>query len=341
MATRTTAVGTVVAHGAARMPALGFGTWQAKPGEVSAAVRIAIQSGFRLIDCARIYRNEAEIGAAIAAAIDAGDIKDRQELFVVSKLWNTDHEPNRVEEAVRRSLADLKLSQLDLYLIHWPVAWRHPTPIGATAYDNVSDYFPRNAAGGCDEAPGVTLEHTWAAMEALVDLGLVKHIGLSNCNAEQTQRIWDFARIKPVANQVECHVALPQVALRALHEKLGMVTMAYCPLGIGMDGPEAAAVGLINAPEIVQLAKSCLGADVTAADFLLRWNLLCGNVVLTKSVKPDRIRQAAALPGPCHDHQAFTDHLREVTAVGQLLARRVCNPTFFHVTAGPLFPLLD
>lgn len=296
------------------MPAFGFGTWQSKPGEVGKAVREAINAGFRHIDCARVYRNEAEVGAALHDAVASGKVK-RDELFVTSKLWNTDHAPEHVEAACRRTLKDLKLEYLDLYLIHWPVAWRHTAP---------DDLFQENDKGGNDPAD-VPLEVTYAAMERLVDLGLVRSIGVSNCNVAQLHSVLQHARIKPVTNQIEMHVALPQAELRALHKQHHMVTTAYCPLGIGMDDPSQ---GVLNNETIKAIAAS---AGMPPASMLLQWVLQHPDcAVLSKSVTPDRIRQNAAIALPA----LKPDILQALHAFAESAQIRVCNPEKFRPT-GP------
>ncbi len=145
---------------------LGLGTWNAPPGEVGQAVHAALRLGYRHIDCAAIYGNEAEIGAALQAAIDEG-VVTREQLWITSKLWNNAHAPEAVEPALKQTLADLRLDHLDLYLIHWPVAFRPGVRMPETAEDLIA----------LEELP---LAATWAAMEAAVEKGLCRHIGVSN-----------------------------------------------------------------------------------------------------------------------------------------------------------------
>jgi diketogulonate reductase-like aldo/keto reductase len=305
----------------ATMPVFGFGTWQAPKGEVALSVREALKVGFRHIDCARVYQNEAEIGEVFAEVLKSGDIK-REELFVTSKLWNTDHDPLHVEEACRQSLADLQVGYLDLYLIHWPVAYPHPEKLTPEAI------FPFNGKGGTHQHP-VPMSATWEAMEKLVDAGLVKSIGISNCSEAEAQEVYDKARIKPVTNQVECHPACPQNSLRAHHKKLDMILEGYCPLGIGMAGAEEKR--LIAEPEILQIAKD---AGLSAPQLLLRWSLQSGNVVLSKSVTPSRIAEnAQTLFGGLSP-----DAMAALAAYGKVKPFRSLNLTFLHEAAGPFFP---
>jgi alcohol dehydrogenase (NADP+) len=304
-------------------PALGFGTWRAGPGVLAATLKEAVKAGFRHIDCARVYRNEKEIGEVLKEILAQPDVYGvkREDLFITSKLWNHDHAPVHVAAAARRSLSDLGLDHLDLYLVHWPVAWTH---------NGADELFPVNAAGGADEQV-VPLEVTWAAMEQLVDQGLVKSIGVSNFNEKQLRSLLPQCRIKPVTNQIEVHAGLPQNALRAVHAELGLTTTAYCPLGIGSDDP---AKGLIADPIILELAKH---EGRTPADFLLRFTLHLGCATLSKSVTPDRIRQNANID--MKPLSAAT--LAALATFAQEHGRRVCNPGAFYRTKGPFFPDRD
>jgi len=187
-------------------PALGLGTWLSKKNEVYDAVLAAIKAGYRHIDCAYIYGNEKEIGAALHEAFKLGLVK-RQDLFITSKLWNSDHAPERVELAIRKSLADLQLDYLDLYLIHWPVAFK-------TGHDQVKssdDLFTRA------EMP---LSTTWTAMEQLKKAGLARHIGVSNFDIPKLTRLMNDGELKPEVNQVELHPYLQQADLLAFVRKM-------------------------------------------------------------------------------------------------------------------------
>jgi diketogulonate reductase-like aldo/keto reductase len=299
--------------------ALGFGTWQAPPGVVGESVKVAIKAGFRHIDCARVYQNEKEIGAALkdVFANEAEYGVKRSDLFITSKLWNSDHHPENVGAACRRSLADLGLEYLDLYLIHWPVAWKHNGP---------DALFPFKA-DGCADVEDVPLEVTYAAMEKLVDEGLCKSIGVSNFNEAQLRSLLSQCRIKPVCNQVEVSAALPQFALRKVHEELGIATTAYCPLGIGMGGGK----GLMGDATIISLAER---EGRTPAELLLRYALQLGCSVLSKSVTKERIEANANV-----DMKPLSD--ATMAAIAEFAAAtpcRICNPATFRATKGDFFP---
>merc|ERR1712059_153006 len=191
------------------------GTWKSAPGQVTEAVEHALKSGYRHIDCAAVYGNEAEVGAGIRASGVA-----REDIFVTSKLWNTKHHPEDVEAACRKTLADLGLNYLDLYLIHWPVAFER----GDVA-------FPKNEDGSLRYDIETHPTTTWLAMEKLVEKGLVRTIGLSNFNSEQITDILKKGSIKPVTNQVECHPYLTQAKLLEFCKERDITLTAYSPLG--------------------------------------------------------------------------------------------------------------
>ena len=201
------------------MPLLGLGTWKSDPGQVGSAVREAIRQGYRHIDCASIYGNEREIGAAIGEAIASGEVT-REQLWITSKLWCNSHGRDNVEPALRRTLADLGLDWLDLYLIHWPVAIEPAVGFPTSA----SEVLPPSAE---------RLRATWEGMEAALDAGLTRHIGVSNFSIRKLQDLLQHGRIRPEVNQVELHPLLQQPDLLAFCRADGIHLTAYSPLGSG------------------------------------------------------------------------------------------------------------
>jgi aldehyde reductase len=258
------------------MPIFGLGTWKSKPGEVTEAVKNAIDVGYRHIDCALVYQNESEVGAAIQDKIAAGVVK-REDLFITSKLWNTFHKRDLVLECLKRSLKDLGLEYLDLYLIHWPMAFKEG-----------DDLFPKDAD---DKMIFSDTDYTesWKGMEDAVKLGLVRSIGLSNFNSEQIKRVLDIATVKPAVNQVEVHPYLNQTKLVEFCKSHGIAVTGYSPLG-SADRPWATPQDpkLLEDEQLIALGKKY---NKTAAQVVLRWLVQRGIIAIPKSVQAKRLKE--------------------------------------------------
>ena len=206
-------------NGSGEIPALGFGTSLSDRNQTRNAVKTAVEVGFRHLDAAERYRNEAEVGAALKELFADGTVR-REDLFVTTKLWNNNHRPERVKPALQASLNRLGLDAVDLYLVHTPFAFKPG-----------DDQDPRHPHGAIVYDDGVTLEETWTAMETLVDEGLSRAIGLSDIDVEGTRRIVDAARIKPAVVEVESHPYHPQWELHEFVQVRG-----HHPAGIRFAG---------------------------------------------------------------------------------------------------------
>jgi len=265
----------ILAPNEAKMPVVGLGTWKAdKENEVGNAVKWAIATGYRHLDCAACYGNEKEVGAAIKECLDGGLRRD--ELFVTSKLWNSEHDPAHVKGALKQTLADLQLDYLDLFLIHWPQCWEHE--------EGKNCSFPKDADGKL-KYTDTPLLATWAALEACVEEGLVKAIGLSNFNEVQIQHILDGCKIPPAALQVEIHPFFSQEPLVAFCKSKGIVVTAYSPLGSGV---EIAGECVIDNAKLKEIAAKY---SKSAPQLVLAWLIQRGIVVIPKSVKEERLKQ--------------------------------------------------
>ncbi|MDH6197242.1 2,5-diketo-D-gluconate reductase A [Mycobacterium frederiksbergense] len=224
------------------IPQVGLGVWQTPAEDTERAVTTALQAGYRHIDTASAYGNEAETGRGLANSGVA-----RQDVFLVTKLWNSDQGYDSTLAAFDASLDRLGVDYLDMYLIHWPM------PANNTYVD------------------------TFRAFTHLHDQGRVRSIGVSNFAPEHLEALIDATGIVPAVNQIELHPLLPQHELRALHAQLGIATEAWSPLGQG---------SLLTDPVITGIAEQ---HGKTAAQVLIRWHMHLGNIVIPKSVNPERI----------------------------------------------------
>jgi alcohol dehydrogenase (NADP+) len=265
------------------MPALGFGTLISDAAVTITATRAALEAGFRHFDCAERYRNEREVGEALQAGLTAGGIA-REDIFVTTKVWNTNHRPERVAPAFQASLDRLRLNYLDLYLIHTPFA-----------FQSGDEQDPRDPNGNVLYDRGVTLLDTWRAMESLVDQGRCRAIGLSDITLDRLLPIYESARIKPAAVQVESHPHLPETELLELCKEKGIVLLAFAPLGHGIRP------GLLEDPVIMAIAAR---VGKTPAQVLLAWAVQRGTALLTTPKTLARAKEnfnISALPEDAFD----------------------------------------
>ncbi len=264
--------------GAGHMPALGFGTLIPGTAVTKTATKDALDAGFRHFDCAERYRNEREVGEALQAGLAANGIA-RENIFVTTKLWNSNHRPERVEPAFEASLDRLRLKYLDLYLIHTPYAFQPG-----------DEQDPRDQNGNVLYDKRVTLLDTWRAMETLVDHGKCRAIGLSDVSLNELRPIYESERIKPAVVQVESHPYLPETELLEFCKEKRVVFLAFAPLGHGMRP------GLLEDPVISAIATR---VGKTPAQVLLAWAVQRGTALLTTPKTAARAKEnfdISALP---------------------------------------------
>lgn len=316
----------------ATMPSVGLGTWKIPRGEVAGVVDEALRLGWRHLDCACDYGNEQEVGAGLARAIGDGVCR-REEVWVTSKLWNTYHHPDHVRPACERSLRDLGLDVLDLYLIHFPIALE---------FVPFERRYPPGWLGDPDaERPAmkpvrIPLADTWGAMEELVDAGLARRIGISNFGTSLTRDLLSHARVRPSVLQVELHPFLAQERLVRFCREEGIAPTAYSPLGalsylsLGLSGEEESVL------ETDPVREAAARHGRTPAQVVLRWGVQRGTAVIPKTSRPSRLVENLAL----FDFRLDDDEMR---AIGSLDRHRRYNDPgeFCEAQFGTFFPIHD
>ncbi len=258
--------------------AIGLGTWKSDPGEVGKAVKAALDVGYRHIDCAAVYGNEAEVGEALQESFSKGEL-NREDVWVTSKLWNTEHKREDVIPALKQTLKDLKLDELDLYLIHWPLAFR-PGLQGIPEKDE--DFLSP------EEAP---LSETWHAMAEAKKEGLVRHIGVSNFSINKLEKLINETGEVPEMNQVELHPYLQQNDLLSYCKEKHIFITAYSPLG-SMDRPDS--IKAENEPSLLEneiITGIAVKHNATPAQILIKWAVERDTIVIPKSTNPGRIEE--------------------------------------------------
>lgn len=261
------------------MPKVGLGTFLAAPGEVGASVTEALKLGYTHIDCAEVYENEAEVGTAMAAVFaDPSSGVKREDVFITSKLPMRLARKGNVRSLLEKSLKDLQVKYLDLYLVHCSIVVQ-PNP--NTNEESKQKLVALHGAG-------FGVQDLWREMEECADAGLTKAIGVSNFNAQMLNDVLMYARIKPAVNQIERHPYLQQRAFVDWCRKLGISITAYAPLGApGLFGGSVE-TPLLSHPTITQIAAKY---GKTAAQVLVRWAVDDDTVVIPKSIKLERVKE--------------------------------------------------
>jgi diketogulonate reductase-like aldo/keto reductase len=311
-------------------PLIGFGTWKAAPGVVREVVYEAIKAGYRHLDCACDYGNEVEVGEGIKRALDEG-LCTRKDLFITSKLWNTFHAKEHVEVGCKKSLADLGLDYLDLYLIHFPISLKF-VPI-ETRYPPEWIHDPSTANPKMEYA-NVPIHETWEGMEGLVAKGLVRNIGISNFNAQSIMDLVKYAKVFPSVLQIELHPYLVQSVLVEYCQKIGIAVTGYSPLGsssyIPLKMDKGQGVGLLEEPTVVRIAGKY---KKSTAQVLLRWGVQRNVSVIPKSSKVDRLKENFNI----FDFQLTAEEVAEISALDRNL--RYNDPGEFCKGMGGSYPI--
>lgn len=314
------------------LPSIGLGLWKIDPSQTAGIVQAAIQCGYQHIDAACDYGNEAQAGEGIQRAIQSG-LYQREQLWITSKLWNTYHRPEHVLPAIKRTLTDLRLEYLDLYLIHFPIALRY-VPIDRR-YPPGWIFDPDSAAPRM-QPDLVPLRETWQAMEELRISGLCKQIGVCNFGVSLIRDLLSYASIPPAVLQVESHPYLVQPKLLRFCQEQQIAFTAFSPLGAGSYIPLGMAQptdSVLQHPLIRQLAKQY---GKTPAQIALRWGIQRGTAVIPKTSQPARLAENLDL----FDFQLTDQEINQISGLDT--HRRFNDPGVFCEQAfGCYFPIYE
>jgi alcohol dehydrogenase (NADP+) len=305
----------VLANGL-HLPALGLGTWKSSAAALPDSIAAALDAQYAHLDCASIYDNEAQVGAVLQPLLDRGLLR-REQLWVTSKLWNACHEPQLVRAACVETLQDLRLDYLDLYLMHWPIAFR----TGLRYPNSVADILAPQQH---------SINATWSAMEQLVREGLVRSIGVSNFSVRFLEQLRASQSIAPQVNQVECHPYLQQNALLDYCRSNGIHLSAYAPLG-SSDRPaelkHAGEQSVLADPIVANIAAK---HRASVPQVLLAWHFARGCSAICKSDRPARLVQNSR----AQDLVLDAGDLAAIAAIGHV--QRYVNPQSWFAAGSPL-----
>ena len=318
--------------GSGKMPAIGLGLWKIARDDTAEMVRSAIAEGYRHLDSAADYGNEAEVGEGLQAALSDG-LVSREDLWITSKLWNTFHRPEHVRAACERTLKDLRLSELDLYLIHFPIALQYVDFDTRYPPEWIADPAAENPVMAPDAVP---LSDTWGAMEELVHAGLVKEIGVCNYNTGLLHDLMAYSQIKPAMLQIESHPYLTQERLLRAAAQYDMAVTAFSPLGaLSYLELNMADMGE-SVLEQAAVKEAAARVDRTSAQVVLRWGIQRGTAVIPKTSRVERLKENQLL----FDFELNEAEMSAISALNR--NRRFNDPGHFCEEAfGTFFPIYD
>ena len=318
--------------GSGKMPAIGLGLWKIARDDTAEMVRSAIAEGYRHLDSAADYGNEAEVGEGLQAALSDG-LVSREDLWITSKLWNTFHRPEHVRTACERTLKDLRLSELDLYLIHFPIALQYVDFDTRYPPEWIADPAAENPVMAPDTVP---LSDTWGAMEELVHAGLVKEVGVCNYNTGLLHDLMAYSQIKPAMLQIESHPYLTQERLLRAAAQYDMAVTAFSPLGaLSYLELNMADTGE-SVLEQAAVKEAAARVDRTPAQVVLRWGIQRGTAVIPKTSRVERLKENQLL----FDFELNEAEMAAISALNR--NRRFNDPGHFCEEAfGTFFPIYD
>ncbi|MEM7479011.1 MAG: aldo/keto reductase [Planctomycetota bacterium] len=318
--------------GESQMHSVGLGLWKIENDKTAEIVYEAIKLGYRHLDAACDYGNEKEAGEGIRAALNDG-LCTRDELWLTSKLWNTYHQPEHVPAAMERTLTDLGLDYLDLYLVHFPIALQH-VPIEERYPPGW--IFDPEAANPKMEPASVPIQETWTAMEQLLESGKTHHIGVCNFGTSQLRDLLSYAEHKPTVLQVESHPHLVQPKLLRFCQEHQIAFTGFSPLGAGSYvelGMAAEGDSVLANPEIQSIAAK---HRKTSAQVVLRWGVQRGTSVIPKTSRVERLEENISI----FDFELTVDEMDTISAMDQ--NRRFNDPGVFCEQAfGCFFPIYE
>jgi D-xylose reductase len=316
----------------ARLPRVGLGVWKIDPADAPTIVLEAARAGYRHFDCACDYGNEEQVGRGLQAILDQG-VCGRDDLWITSKLWNTYHAAEHVELACKKSLADLGVDYLDLYMIHFPIA---------TEFVPFEERYPPGWVRDPDEATprmrpvAIPIEETWKAMEDLVSNGLVRHLGVCNFGTSLLRDLLNVATVRPSVLQVELHPYLAQQRLLRFCADHEIAVTGFSPLGAPSYVPLGMATNadsVLNDPIVIEIAAR---HEKSAAQVVLRWGVQRGTAVIPKTSQFERLRENLNV----FDFELSKDEMAKIDSLDR--HRRFNDPGDFCEEAfGTFFPIFD